>query len=327
MKKLKAGFILPVTAFFILIFSINVSAEKAVRPKSVIPCGIPIGIAVYSKGVLVTGTENISGSTFSEEVKKGDVILKANGADVNSAAELSEIINSCDSPISIVACRSGHIFETTVQPTDTDSGKKIGLWVRDSTAGIGTLTWYNPETKDFAALGHGISDSDTLSLINIRHGDIYACKIMGVKKGEKGVPGEINGAFSGKSIGSIESNNAFGISGRLTESIMSSQKSVMLAEKNEIHEGAAYIMCDVDGGGAEPYKAAILRVNLENTDGKNFILKVCDERLLEKTGGIVQGMSGSPIIQNDKLIGAVTHVFLNNPAKGYGVFADKMIEN
>lgn len=336
MKFFKHKFILPITVFFMLAISnlplANNEAEVFSEQQSVIPCGTPVGIAVYTKGVLITDIASVTDINGNEMnisrdagLRKGDIILTANNREVNTIDELSRII-AYESPLNMNVSRNGQEFSVSIIPADTVDGKKAGLWVRDSTAGIGTLTWYNPDTKEFAALGHGISDADTGSVINVRSGDMFSCKITGIVKGQKGTPGELNGVFQNNLLGSISRNTVSGIRGTVAEnSPIPTGESVKIADKRQICAGGAYILCDVDGKGAKSYEISILKINHDNTDGKNFIIKVTDEKLIKKTGGIVQGMSGSPIIQNGKLIGAVTHVFVNDPTRGYGIFIENML--
>ena len=202
---------------------------------------------------------------------------------------------------------------------------KAGLWVRDSTAGIGTLTFYNPENYTFAALGHGICDYDTDLLMKSGGGSINFCKIKSVIKSEKGAPGEILGEFSPKAEGSILTNSDLGIYGEIAS--LPDAAAVPVASRFEIKTGDAEILCDVDGQGPSAYTIEITRVATSaRLSGKSLVFRITDRGLLEKTGGIVQGMSGSPILQNGKLVGAVTHVFVNDASKGYGIFAENMLD-
>jgi len=334
LKFLKHKFILPITVFFMLgIFNLPLSAENTPafsQETTVIPCGLPVGIAVYTNGLIITATSSVTDINGKEVnvakqtgLKAGDIILKANEQKVNTAEEFVNIITA-QNTVGVTVSRKGKVFNTTINPIETHDGKKAGLWVRDSTAGIGTLTFYNPDTGEFTALGHGISDSDTGNFINVRFGNLYECKVTGVIKGKKGNPGEINGVFKSKIRGSITKNTASGISGIISKKI-GNNSPVKFARKNEITEGNASILCDVDGNGAKEYQIQILKMNLTASDEKNYIIKVTDKSLIEKTGGIVQGMSGSPIVQNGRLVGAVTHVFVNDPTRGYGIFIENML--
>lgn len=336
MKNLKFKIIIPTTLIFMLTLlctSLQTGAHEVFSEKTVlIPCGTPVGIAVYSKGVLVSGTEpvkNVNGietnAAKNAGLKKGDIIISANGTEVNSNEALAEIITASGGDVNITAMRSGYVFNTAITPVETASGKKAGIWVRDSTAGIGTITWYNPKNKTFAALGHGISDSDTCQIFSIRNGDIFRCSITGAVKGAKGAPGELNGIFENTISGAVLKNTLYGVFGTLNETdFLNGREAIPAAEDSQICEGPATMLCDVDGGGTKEYSIEIVKTDFNNTEGKNFILKITDEALIEKTGGIVQGMSGAPIIQNNMIAGAVTHVFINNPLKGYGISVSKM---
>ncbi|MCC8169748.1 MAG: SpoIVB peptidase [Oscillospiraceae bacterium] len=219
--------------------------------------------------------------------------------------------------------RNGESQNISAIPSESEDGiYRLGLWVRDSTAGIGTLTYYNPENNTFAALGHGITDVDTGNILTVKSGNILPCRILSVQKSENGNPGELNGSFDGAPLGEISQNSDRGIFGTYTSPVQS--EAIPVASPSEIEKGAAYILANVDGGGVKQYSIEITKVSQKAN--KNMVIEITDETLLSLTGGIVQGMSGAPIIQNGKLAGAITHVFVNNSAKGYGVFAENMIE-
>ena len=212
-----------------------------------------------------------------------------------------------------------------------DEGYKLGLWVRDAAAGVGTLTFYEPETKMFATLGHGILDVDTSDLIKIANGELVTTNILNIQKGEKGKPGEIRGTIeSGYTLGRITKNTAFGVYGLLDAPSylsISAKEAIEVATREEIKTGAAQIICELENGKIQYFDIEIQKVFAgNNEDNKSMLLKVTDEELLEKTGGIIQGMSGAPIVQDGKFVGAVTHVLVNDPSQGYGVFADIMLK-
>jgi stage IV sporulation protein B len=213
----------------------------------------------------------------------------------------------------------------------SSSEYKLGLWVRDSAAGVGTVTFYEPSTKSFGALGHGIADIDTEQLIDISSGEFVTTKILNVVKGESGNPGKIQGTVDNqKNIGTISKNTKFGIYGtvdNLSNLNIDASKEMEVALRDEINTGKATIMCSLENGKVEEYEVEIEKIYKDNNyDNKSMLIKVTDSRLLEKTGGIIQGMSGSPIIQNGKFCGAITHVLVNNPEEGYAVFGDMMIK-
>jgi stage IV sporulation protein B len=212
-----------------------------------------------------------------------------------------------------------------------DKKYHIGLWVRDSTAGIGTLTFYDPKTSAFGALGHGITDIDTGLLMPVDSGEIIESSILGIKVGKSGVPGELKGVFiEDMRLGTIENNSEFGIYGKLSDNAANkiTGKLYPIGLRSEIKEGPAVILSNIDGKSIAEFEIEIQKVSRQNINGsKGMIIKVTDQKLLEATGGIVQGMSGSPIIQNGKIIGAVTHVLVNDPTKGYGIFIEGMLKN
>ena len=221
--------------------------------------------------------------------------------------------------------RKDDVREMKIHPVLAGDSKKfkVGLWVKDSTAGIGTMTFYSPENGTFGALGHGICDSDTKELMTVREGSVNGCDVRCTVKGGHGVTGELSGDFSGNELGEIEKNTPYGIFGKVNYVPEGTQ--YLVSSGFEVKKGSAKIICDVDGCGPSEYAIEITKVS-HREDGKNMVLKVTDERLIKKTGGIVQGMSGSPIIQNGKIVGAVTHVFVNDPTKGYGIFIENMLD-
>jgi stage IV sporulation protein B len=229
--------------------------------------------------------------------------------------------------VHLKVARDEEVFETDITPMISNDGYyRIGIWVRDSTAGIGTLTFYNPEDNSFAALGHAITDCDTGTVLTVSCGDLVGCEILSVKKGEHGTPGELSGQFENKNLGKILKNNDFGIYGKIKNSNVLQAKPMRVATRFQIKQGPATILCDVDGNGVKSYDIEITKVSTSSkVDNKGIVLKITDNDLLSKTGGIVQGMSGSPIIQNDMIVGAVTHVFVNDPTRGYGIFIENML--
>ena len=227
----------------------------------------------------------------------------------------------------------GEILTSNIKPIKTNANEyKLGLWVRDSASGVGTISFYEPNSKRFAALGHGISDVDTGELLNIETGEIVTSNIVNINKGKKGIPGEIKGSISnGTKLGEVNENTNFGIFGNLeNETVLLNEKykeGVEIAIRDEISLGEAKILCTVDNNKTEEYTVEIIEIDLDNnTNNKSMKLKITDERLINKTGGIICGMSGSPIIQNGKLIGVLTNVLVSDPEIGYGVFSDIMIK-
>ncbi len=300
----------------------------------VIPSGETIGIKMHTDGVLVLGSGNVtdkSGKVFSPAkdagLKKGDRITQVNGITVYDNYDLKTQINKAKENIILTIVRDDEILEIPISAVySRDSGiYQIGIWIRDSAAGIGTLTFYDPNTKSFAALGHGICDVDTDTLLKARDGCVNFCDFISVKKSVNGEPGEITGNFSGEELGDLTLNSDVGIYGKCSK--IPTDEAVFVASRFETEKGPATLTCDIDGNGPKSYKIEITKIfNSPSSPNKSFVFKITDDTLVEKTGGIVQGMSGSPIIQNGKLIGAVTHVFVNDSKKGYGIFAENMLD-
>ncbi|MBO5937422.1 MAG: SpoIVB peptidase [Clostridia bacterium] len=300
----------------------------------VVPSGEIFGLRLFTEGVLIIRTEAVDAQTGSVSpcdmagLKKGDVILKVDGKEVVSSNALSEILSKGDkTSFRIEYERNGKKHNTVLNTyySVSQCKYKAGMWIRDSAAGIGTMTFYDPKTGAFAGLGHGVCDVDTGEMLPFSDGDIVSANINGCYKGEKGKAGELCGVFSYETIGVIWSNNSKGVYGVMSKTD-SHSKAIPIALSYEVEEGKAQIISTVDGSGPCRYDVEISKINADSAENKNMVIKITDEKLISKTGGIVQGMSGSPIIQNGKLIGAVTHVLVNDPTKGYGIFAQTMIE-
>lgn len=309
-----------------------------IPPVEVIPCGNAIGVKIETDGVLVIGMSNIYteddrhvNPARSAKVKQGDIITKINGNVVADTEMLKEFVQgSQGQELEIELLRDGKPFVVKMTPerNASDGLYHIGAWVRDSTAGIGTLTFYDPKSGQFGALGHGITDVDTNDIMLVGKGEILPSTVTGVKKGEAGQPGELRGTFAtADSVGRISENTSCGIFGQISSpDCIPAHEPVAIATRNMVETGPAQIISNVDGDTVEYYDVEIQKVSLQNwQSSKGMVLKITDQRLIDKTGGIVQGMSGSPIIQNGKLIGAVTHVFVNDPLRGYGIFIDNML--
>ena len=307
-----------------------------VIPKtSVVPIGGAIGMKLYTDGVLVVGMSEIEGKRPYENtgIQEGDRIIQINENSISNTTELMQEVNaSKGNKIHIKYIHEEETITTSMKPVKSgEEGYKLGLWVRDAAAGVGTLTFYEPSTGMFATLGHGILDVDTSDLIKIANGELVTTNILNIQKGEKGRPGEIRGTIeSGYTLGRITKNTAFGVYGILdTPSYLSitSKDAIEVATREEIKTGPAEIICELENGKRKHYRIEIQKVFTgNNEDNKSMLLKVTDEELLEKTGGIIQGMSGAPIVQEGKFIGAVTHVLVNDPTAGYGAFADIMLK-
>ena len=266
-------------------------------------------------------------------IKEGDMIVEIEEKEIENTVDLVNTVNrSNGEELDIKYVRDGETLECSIIPTQTSSSEyKLGLWVRDSAAGVGTVSFYEPESKTFGALGHGITDIDTGQLINIANGEFITTKVVSVTKGTDGVPGKMQGTVNKQqNIGQIYKNTNFGIYGtvsNLSALNIDGSKEMEVALREEIQTGPAVILNSLDGEKVEEYNIEIQKVYTNNDyDNKSMLIKVNDERLIEKTGGIIQGMSGSPIIQNGKFVGAVTNVLVNDPTKGYGIFGDLMIK-
>ena len=295
---------------------------------------------MFTNGVMVVGVADIQGEDGTANpgtdagLEAGDIITALNGHPVNRNEEIAQAMEtSAGKPVKIAFLREQESMETTLLPvrSKVDGTYKAGLWVRDSTAGIGTLTFYDPSTQEFAGLGHGICDTDTTELMPLRNGEIVPVTINGVVKGQKGAPGELRGYFNTDvPMGTLHANLNQGVYGQLNSGAVEEQKlagdTVCVAMKQEVQAGAAQILTTVDGGEPQFYDAVIEKISYHHTESsKNMVLRITDPTLLSTTGGIVQGMSGSPIVQDGKLVGAVTHVFVNDPTRGYGIFAENML--
>lgn len=333
---------------------LNVKSSELIKMKTtfarnnaeimVYPGGQPIGVKLNIKGVLVVALSDIdsnkgkiSSPAATSGVQIGDSIIKINDVEITQAEDVARILNrknNSDITLKIQRKNNLNTFEIKVKPAvDSKDGKqKIGLWVRDSTAGVGTLTLYDDKTKKFAALGHPITDADTGTILSVSNGVIVSSNIVSIKKGTRGNPGELRGLFidENKIKGQIINNTECGIFGDGNKSLINSKfnKPMKIGLRNEIKEGKAEILTTINGIEPELFEIEIQKLLPQNTSGsKSMIIKITDPRLLEKTGGIVQGMSGSPIIQNNKIIGAVTHVLINKPDMGYGIYIEWMLKD
>ena len=324
------------------LFGINVKdiTLNVIETTEVVPLGNIVGLKLYTNGVLVVGMSEISGIDKNKYkpyentgIVEGDMIVEINEKTVTNTTELIECVNnSKGKQISIKYVRDGEILETNIKPIETSKDDyKLGLWVRDAAAGVGTISYYEPKSGLFAALGHGIIDVDTEKLLDISSGEFVTTNIVSIVKGEKGNPGKIQGSVEAQQkIGDVYKNTEFGVFGKVSNTSVLNEdltKTVKVASRNEIKTGKATIMCTLENNIKKEYEVEIEKIyKNNNTDNKSMVIKVTDKELLEKTGGIIQGMSGSPIMQNGKIIGVLTHVLVSNPTVGYGVFADLMVE-
>ncbi len=311
--------------------NVSVSIEQR---RYVIPGGELFGIRLYTNGLVVSETSEVGNTGKSPAnlagIESGDIILSVNGNTLTSSEQLlKEVENSGGSPVKIRYMKGEKITDTLLTPIyDTSSEKyRAGLYVRDSCAGIGTMTYTDPKNSSFGGLGHGICDNESGCLMPLLSGDIVDADISSVRKGMCGSPGSVCGHFrNNESRGTLILNSEHGVYGKI-KNVDKSKKAIPVAFKQEIVRGNAQLISTIDENKPEYYDIEIEDISYNNLSRiKNMVIKVTDERLLRKTGGIVQGMSGSPIIQNGMLTGAVTHVFVNDPSRGYAVFAENMLE-
>ena len=320
---------------FLNLIPVKEVSVHVVGKNYVIPSGMPIGIYTKTKGILVIGTGTVTAADglnyepADQIVKSGDYITKINGVETVQKEELVNMVNQCGGqPVVLGILRDNEPLEVKINPVKLEDGSyKIGIWVRDDMAGVGTMT-YVKEDFSFCALGHPVSDADTGSMIALSGGNVYQTQIVGIVKGENGSPGELTGIIDYKQencLGTILENTKTGIYGKLDQipdEIKDSYAQVCM--KQDIKKGEAYILSSLDGS-MRQYRIEIDDIDFNNKEeNKGILFHVTDELLLSQTGGIVQGMSGSPILQDGKIIGAVTHVFISDATKGYGVFIEKM---
>ncbi len=315
--------------------------EVNVAPqREVVPCGSAIGIKIITDGMLVVGTAEIRCAdgrmafpAKDYDIREGDIITKVNGVTLTSTEQFTELVRGAgDAPMSLELKRNEKSLTREVRSVQAEDGThKLGVWVRDSTAGIGTLTFVDEASKEYGALGHPVTDGDTGSILQVSQGEILEASIFAVQKGEKGAPGELKGIFQSMEdrLGTITKNTEQGIYGTVEQQAYPAEAdAVPVASRSDIHEGKATILSNISNEEVRSYEIEIQKVMRYNNDNnKDMVIRVTDPALLQQTGGIVQGMSGSPILQDGKLIGAVTHVFVNDPTRGYGIFIENMLKN
>ena len=296
--------------------------------------GEAFGIKLYTDGVIVVGTKDVELDDKTVNPAKeagicvGDVIISINGINVYSSDDVIDAINNNNGlDYRIKVKRDGRYKNFTLKPvySNKEGCYKAGMWVRDSTAGIGTVTFYNKQSGMFAALGHQINDVDTNEIMPLLEGEAVGATVTGVQSGSKNTAGSLCCRFEDYTVGRLMENTSCGVYGSYT-SVSDKTKEYTVAAAQEVKKGSAQIISTVDGNSPQTYDIEIVKVNYKGNGEKDIVFKVKDDKLIEKTGGIVQGMSGSPIIQNNKLVGAVTHVIVDNPKKGYGIFAQTMYE-
>ena len=312
--------------------------EALAKSEKVYLGGMPFGVKFYTEGITVVGFSDVDtdggnkSPAYNAGMRENDIIISVNNAAVSSvedfilAAEKSE-----GAPIDVGYRRLGKIYSVTFSPvlSKSENKYKTGMWIKDSTAGIGTVTYIVPETKAFAGLGHSICDASTGEILKLTRGVVMDVEISGIEKSVPGTPGELKGSFSSEKTGTLSENTSEGIYGVFAEIPRGLDEGdiIEIADRCEVKEGAALIRCTLEDGVTGEYEVNLSEINFDESSNKNYVIEVTDPRLIEKTGGIVQGMSGSPIIQNGKLVGAVTHVFISDPKKGYGISIENMLES
>ncbi|MEE0772390.1 MAG: SpoIVB peptidase [Anaerovoracaceae bacterium] len=318
----------------------DTASVPVVSEKVLVPGGQSVGVKMDVKGVLVVGLEEIEDEEGNRinpgllsGLQIGDMILQVNGKSVFRAEEVQEIVNSAVGTISLKIKRNDRIFNVDIEPVKSseDDLMKLGIWVKDKTAGIGTLTYYDPANTSFGALGHGIVDPETNSILSVETGCLFMSQVQEVREGKDGEPGEIRGIFyhQNEPLGSLVRNCRFGVFGTSYHPLENPiyTKPLAVGTRDQVELGKAYILSTLEDNEIRRFEIEIEKINSQNKpDDKSMVIRVTDRQLIEECGGIVQGMSGSPIIQNDRIIGAVTHVFLNDPRRGYGIFVEWMLE-
>ena len=298
--------------------------------------GFPFGVKFFTDGIVVVNLTDVAtegGSlnpAYDAGIRANDIITKCNGTAIGSAAELTKIIEGCrGESVTLTYLRGGAEYVVTLVPviSKDDGLYKTGMWIKDSGAGIGTVTYVSPEDNSFGGLGHGICDSGTGDLLPMQRGSLMEVELNGVKKGLVGEPGELKGYFTGEKLGAVMTNTDCGVFGIYAEKPKEACQLYPVGLKSEIKNGKATVICTLDESGANEYEIELSAINESASENSNkcFTVKITDPALIEKTGGIVQGMSGSPIIQNGKIVGAITHVMINDPTTGYGIFIENML--
>ncbi len=317
------------------VFPIKTVTVKEVTAPVVVVCGMPFGIKMYTDGVLIVGFSDVDAAAGLcnpariAGLKVGDVVLSVNGQPVSTNNEIRQLIEGSEGEkMTFVVRRDNLRFEVEFKAVRSvnENRYKSGFWVRDSSAGIGTLTFFDPDTQVFGGLGHAVCDVDTDEPLPISTGEIVGAEILDVEKGKSGAAGSLNGVVEDQTIGYLSINAETGVYGKLARFPTADFQTVPVAMKQQVKTGTAEIISTVSGDTPKRYEVEIIQIRYnDSSPTKNMIVKITDPELLDKTGGIVQGMSGSPIIQNGKLVGAVTHVLLDDPTRGYAIFAENML--
>ena len=310
--------------FFVLF--LYTATTAAMAADYLVPVGKVLGLVLSDNTLTVAAFDDVlSADTKAAGLKIGDQLVSIDGQAVSTGEDVRRALNRSDGTVDLEILREGKTKCLHLQPRITADGPKLGIYLKEGITGIGTVTWYDPQTRKFGALGHGVSDGNG-QLLNLSKGTAHPARIVSIQKGKAGTPGQLRGTLEADHLlGSIEKNTDHGVFGSSGSSWAS--EAIPVAAFNEIRTGSAVIRSCVSEAGPRDYSVEILKIYPQNRiDGRNLLLKVTDPELLNITGGIVQGMSGSPIIQDGKLVGAVTHVLVNDPQTGYGIFIENMLE-
>jgi len=311
----------------IILFAVLLSlcGNALATPETLVPVGKTVGIHLGGELVVVGFDEDFGNGAKAAGVRVGDRIVAVNGSEADSMEDLRTATDA-QGGVHLTVERDGKNVEFYLSPVETPEGSRIGLKVREGITGIGTVTFYDPETGSFGALGHSVNDPETGECIAISGGNIMSASVTDVDKGKAGDPGALKGSIDKDDpLGKVKANTTAGIFGTM-DAALPAGAPIPLADSTEVQKTEATILSNVSGTEVEPYEVEIMEIDPDNDQGRNILLHVQDEELLAKTGGIVQGMSGSPIIQDGKLVGAVTHVLVNDPTRGYGIFIENMLE-
>lgn len=319
MKKIRFRLILAVLCFLLI-------AQPVLGAQLVVPGGQVIGLEVQDQTVTVAAFDEELGSTAKKcGLQVGDRIVAINGKTVRSAQDVRDMLSRTDGAAEISVLRGGKAKKLQITPAITQEGPRLGVYLKQGITGVGTVTWYEPDSGRFGALGHGVNDPDG-NLIAMEQGKVYEATVLTVKTGKSGTPGQLMSAVTGNGvIGALSKNTIQGVFGKAE--LSGKEEMLPIGSKEDVHTGEATIRSTVSGNAVQEYSVEVLKVYPNSgSSGRNMLLKVTDPDLLAATGGIVQGMSGSPIIQDGKLVGAVTHVLVNDPTMGYGIFIENMLD-
>ena len=314
----------------LLACSASVAMAAEVTPRMLVPVGHTVGIKLFSKGVVVVKLSDGGTPARTCGLRTGDVIIQCGGSTVTSSEQFQSLLQTCGGTAELEVRRNGNSVTLSVEPERNDQGVYcIGAWIRDSMAGIGTMTYYDPATNTFGALGHGITDTDTAQLMPFSSGSILPSTVKAVKKGQAGAAGELRGDFDLETcLGQLTANTDQGVFGKLEsgDAAEAVGEAMPIAMASAVENGPAVIRSNVEGDTVRDYTVELTKLTPTAGDSRQLLITVTDPDLLSATGGIVQGMSGSPVIQNGKFVGAVTHVLLNDPTRGYGILIENMLE-